>query len=108
MGQELERRIKVREPIKLKVRFRTLSGSTAVEGTGETVNFSSHGILVEAPLHQRPRVGSRLEAIVEWPIRLNGTTLLELIALGPVQRAGTAGFAIKFEKHKIRSPKGRR
>jgi hypothetical protein len=108
VAQEPERRIKVREPIKLKVRFRTLSGAISVEGNGETVNFSSHGILVEAPLHQRPRVGSRLEAVVEWPIRLNGTTLLELTALGTVQRAGTDGFAIKFEKHKLRSPKSHR
>ncbi len=102
---ETERRSKVRDPIKLRVRFRTLGRNHTVEGIGETVDFSSQGIFVTAPLHQRPIVGARLETIVEWPVKLNGTTLLELITLGRVERCGTEGFAVSFKKHKLRPPK---
>jgi hypothetical protein len=102
---ETERRSKVRDPIKLRVRYRTLGRSSSLKGIGETVNFSSQGIFVTAPLHQKPPVGSRLETIVEWPVKLNGTTLLELITLGKVERCGAEGFAVSFNKHKLRTPK---
>jgi len=103
--EETERRSKVRDPIKLRVRYRTLGRNSVVEGIGETVNFSSQGIYVIAPLHQKPTVGARLETIVEWPVKLNGTALLELITLGKVERCGTEGFAVSFKKHKLRTPK---
>ena len=99
-----ERRAKVRDPIKLRVRYRTL-GRTPVNGVGESLNLSSQGIFVAAPHQQKPSVGSRVEAIVEWPIMLNGSSLLELVTLGTVQRTVNDGFAASFGKHKFRTLK---
>jgi hypothetical protein len=97
--EKKERRARTRDPIRLKVRYRTLGRASTVTGVGETINFSSHGILVSA--QHRPGVGARLEAIVEWPIRLNGTTIVELITLGRVERSGPEGFAVSVDKHKF-------
>ncbi len=99
-----DRRAKVRDPIKLRVRYRTL-GRSPVAGVGESINLSSQGIFVLAPHQQKPSVGSRLEAIVEWPIMLNGNSLLELVTLGTVQRTANDGFAASFGKHKFRTLK---
>jgi hypothetical protein len=103
MPQTTERRAKSRDPINLRVRFRTLEGNGAVTGHGETVDFSSHGILVAAPLSQRLSLGSRLETVVEWPIRLQGKTSLELVTIGTVVRSSVDSFAVFFAKHKFRS-----
>jgi hypothetical protein len=102
MRHTTERRAKVRDPINLRVRFRTLGTNGEVTGNGETVDFSSHGILVAAPLSEQPRLGSRLETIVDWPIRLRGTTSLELVTIGTVVRSSEDGFAVFFAKHKFR------
>ena len=99
-----DRRAKVRDPIKLRVRYRTL-GRSPIAGVGESINLSSQGIFVVAPHQQKPSVGARLEAIVEWPIMLNGSSLLELVTLGTVQRTAADGFAASFGKHKFRTLK---
>ena len=102
MRQTTERRAKSRDPINLRVRFRTLEVNGVVTGHGETVDFSSHGILVAAPLSQKLSLGSRLETVVEWPIRLHGKTSLELVTIGTVVRSSVDGFAVFFAKHKFR------
>jgi hypothetical protein len=102
MRQTTERRAKVRDPINLRVRFRTLGMNLEVTGNGETVDFSSHGIFVAAPHTQKLSLGSRLETIVEWPIRLHGQTSLELVTIGTVVRSTVDGFAVFFAKHKFR------
>jgi hypothetical protein len=100
-----ERRSRTRDPIRLRVRYRTLGRAGSITGVGETINFSSHGILISA--QHRLGVGARLEAIVEWPIMLNGTTIVELVTLGRVERAAVDGFAVSLEKHKFQVAKSR-
>lgn len=102
MPQTTERRAKPREPINLKVRFRTLDGIGAVTGNGETLNFSSRGIFVAAQLPKQLGLGARLETVVEWPIMLKGKTSLELVATGTVVRSSAEGFAVLIAKHKFR------
>ena len=99
----VDRRFRARFPIKLGVRFRTL-GRNPVAGEGETVNFSSNGILVAV---QQPevKVGSLLQATVEWPVRLHGTTSLQLVAAGRVVRSVTTGFALTIEHYEFRTAK---
>jgi|ERR1700733_14919887 hypothetical protein len=100
-----ERRSRTRDPIRLRVRYRTLGRAGSVTGVGETINFSSHGILISG--EHRLGVGARLEAIVEWPIMLNGTTIVELVTLGRVERSAAEGFAVSLEKHKFQVVKKR-
>lgn len=97
-----ERRSRVRYPVRLRVRYRTL-GKGALAGVGETVDFSSRGILVEAQLHHKITLGARLEAIVEWPVLLDGSIHLQLVAIGRVVRSGTARFAISLGRHEFRT-----
>jgi hypothetical protein len=77
----------------------------AVAGAGETVDMSSRGMFVAAPLPPRMGVGSRLEAIVEWPILLDGATQLQLVAVGRVTRLGSSGFAVSLGRHEFRTRK---
>lgn len=102
MADTTERRAKARDPINLKVRFRTLDAIGTVTGNGETVNFSSRGMLVAAQLPKQLGLGSRLETVVEWPIMLKAKTSLELVTRGTVVRSSLDGFAVWFARHKFR------
>ena len=99
-----ERRSRSRYPVRLRVRYRTL-GKGPVAGVGETVDFSSRGIMVQAQLHHPIGTGSRIEAIVEWPVLLDGTIHLQLVAVGRVVRSGMSGFAISLGRHEFRTMK---
>jgi hypothetical protein len=97
----IERRSKARYPVKLTVRYRTIGRSNAVNGVGQTFNMSSGGLLVSAE-HEMP-AGSRLEVNVEWPLLLNGTVPLQLVAHGKVVRGGDSEFAICFAQYQFRT-----
>jgi hypothetical protein len=102
---QAERRIKVRYPLDLSVRFRFLSGSPFSAG-GRAVNVSSGGVLVVSkhlvPQHDI-RVGSAVELNFEWPALLNGRIPLQLFAVGRVVRCGTFEFAAVFERYQFRT-----
>jgi hypothetical protein len=96
----------MRYPLRLRVRFRAL-GRPGVSGTGETANLSSQGTFIATGAQQELIVGSRLEAVFEWPILLEGTTALELVMLGRVIRVGEDGFAVSIWRHRFRTAKRR-
>jgi hypothetical protein len=97
----IERRSKVRYPVKLTVRYRTLGRNQHVNGVGETLNMSSGGLLVSA--EHEVCAGLRLEVNVEWPLMLNGTVPLQLVAHGKVVRCGGAMFALSFGQYQFRT-----
>jgi hypothetical protein len=97
----IERRTKARYPVKLTVRYRTIGRSHAVNGVGQTLNMSSGGLLVSAE-HEMP-AGLRLEVNVEWPLLLNGTVPLQLVAHGKVVRGEGSEFAVAFAQYQFRT-----
>ena len=97
----IERRSKARYPVKLTVRYRTIGRSNTVNGVGQTLNMSSGGLLVSAE-HEMP-AGLRLEVNVEWPLLLDGTVPLQLVAHGKVVRGGESEFAIAFAQYQFRT-----
>jgi hypothetical protein len=97
----IERRSKARYPVKLTVRYRTIGRSNTVNGVGQTLNMSSGGLLVSAE-HEMP-AGLRLEVNVEWPLLLDGTVPLQLVAHGKVVRGGESEFAISFAQYQFRT-----
>jgi hypothetical protein len=101
-----ERRAKIRYPIELPLRYQTLRSGDA-RGIGTTIDFSSQGLLISAAPSQIPYQGSRVDVVVEWPVRLEGKTSLQLIVQGKVVRGGPASFAILFERHEFRTMKSR-
>jgi hypothetical protein len=101
-----ERRAKTRYPIELPLRYQTLRSSSA-GGIGMSVNFSSHGLLISAASAQIPARGSRVDVVVEWPVRLGGKTPLQFVISGQVVRSETANFAILFEGYEFRTMKRR-
>jgi hypothetical protein len=74
-------------------------------GTGETVDFSSHGFLVATMPEFVPVEGTRVRAVVEWPVLLNGTAPLQFVVSGRVVRSEITRFAVSFDRHEFRTMK---
>jgi len=97
----LERRSKMRYPVSLKVKYRTVGRSNRISGVGRTLNMSSGGLLIAAD--QRTEVGAKVELNVEWPSLLDGSIPLQLVAVGRVVRCLESGFALSFTQYQFRT-----
>jgi hypothetical protein len=100
----LERRSKARFPLRLSVRFRTLSGAPSLVGVGKTVNMSSCGLLISSD-EARFRAGAKLQVTVDWPFLLHGITPLQLIVSCRVTRCLPEEFAVKMDHYLFRTKK---
>jgi hypothetical protein len=99
-----ERRSKVRHPLMLAARYRTL-GREFQSGEGQAVNLSSGAALV-ASQHELS-VGVELEGRMEWPSLLDGWTPFQIVAVGRVVRRGASGFALCFGRYEFRTRRGK-
>ena len=97
----LERRSRVRFPIELRVRFRTVGESYPVSGVGWVVNMSSGGVLVACEDEVTP--GSELELYIDWPILLHDRVPIQLVGVGPVVRRELFGFAVGLERYHFKT-----
>jgi hypothetical protein len=96
-----ERRVKSRYPLLLNVRYQTMGSDGPVAGVGQTVNVSSGGMLLACATSIAE--GTRLKTFIEWPSLLNGTTPLQLIAVGTVIRCAAIGVSVVFESYQFRT-----
>ena len=101
----MERRSKARFPLRLGVRYRTLSGAPAQGGTGRTVNMSSCGLLIAPEAEAAIRTGARLQLTVEWPFLLHGSTPLQLIVYCRVTRCQPEEFAVEMDQYQFKTKK---
>src|ERR1700733_9484505 len=99
-----DRRSKSRFPLRLTVRYRTLSGGPALIGEGRTVNMSSRGLLI-ASEEAKVNAGSRLQLTVDWPSLLHGITPLQLIVSCRVTRCLKEEFAVEMDQYQFRTKK---
>ena len=97
----LERRSKIRYPVALNVRYRTMGKTHRISGIGRTINMSSDGLLIATD--QRTDVGARIELNIEWPSMLDGQIPLQLVATGKVVRCLAFGFAFSFTQYQFRT-----
>ncbi len=67
------------------------------------MNLSSSGALITS--QQAISLGAQIELFVDWPILLDGTTPLQLVAGGRVVRADANFFALSFERYELRPAK---
>src|ERR1700675_2953972 len=88
----LERRLRVRFPLELLVRYRTLDRPRPLTGRGWIINMSSGGVLVAA--QNEIGAGIAVELSIEWPFLLDGRVPLQLVAAGRVVRCDTSSFAL--------------
>src|SRR4051794_11678649 len=81
-----ERRCKRRYPIELPVQYKIMKNYLVMDtGTGTSLDLSSGGIAfsTDTPL----KVGSYLELSISWPVLLNESCPLKLVASGRVVRS---------------------
>jgi hypothetical protein len=100
----IERRTKIRFPMIEVARYKSRQGRrNLVAGIGQTVNFSSSGALLRV---QHPiEVGDPLDMALEWPVLLDGTVHMQLLAHGQVVRTEPGCIAIEFEWYQFRTRK---
>lgn len=102
-----ERRLRLRFPLDLRVRFQCCAAGAPLSGAGLAVNVSSGGVFVAS--NHPVTVGVLVEMSIEWPSMLDGTIPLQLVAVGRVLRRGVAHFAASFDRQEfrtLRSPSG--
>src|SRR6266536_3271302 len=97
-----DRRVKRRYPINLPVQYKIMKNYLVTgTGTGSSLDLSSGGISFSStePL----RVGSYLELSVSWPVLLNQSCPLKLVASGRVVRSDYNCTAIRLDRYEFRT-----
>ena len=101
----VERRSKVRFPLELRVRYRSLVRRCPVAGTGVVMNISRSGVLVSCE-HELSD-GMRIELHIEWPSLLDGRVPLQVVTVGKVVRCEASSFAVVLARYQFRTTKKR-
>jgi len=99
----LERRSKVRFPLELHVRYRSLARRFPAMGTGVVMNISRSGVLVSSE-HEISE-GMPIELNIEWPSLLDGRVPLQVVTVGRVVRCEKSRFAVVLARYQFRTTK---
>jgi hypothetical protein len=102
-SEVLERRSKVRFPLELRVRYRSLARRHPVAGTGVVMNMSRSGVLVSS--EHAISEGARVELNIEWPSLLDGRVPLQVVTVGRVVRCEPSSFAVVLARYQFRTTK---
>jgi hypothetical protein len=98
----IERREKVRFPLHRELRYKLLEDDTIVaSGCGETLDVSSGGVSMS--LDQPLTMGAFVELSVSWPVLLDQTCPMRLIAFGRVVRIEGKRAACTIDKYEFRT-----
>jgi hypothetical protein len=101
-GESPERRAHARFNLALEMSYSVLEGGRRGEtSASRTIDLSSSGLRFASP--QPLPVGLRLQVAIDWPVRLDGRTALQLIATGYVVRSSSAEAALKLEWHTFKT-----
>jgi DNA-binding NarL/FixJ family response regulator len=97
-----ERRTNARFPCRLAITWRTLEQPLKTgEGTSETLNISSKGILFTTA--EQLQLGQLIQVSLDWPARLGNEVPLKLVAEGRVLRNTNGKTAISIERYEFRT-----
>ena len=97
-----DRRSKRRYPLELPVQFKIMKNYLVTgTGTGNSLDLSSGGIAfsTSTPL----KIGSYLELSISWPVLLNQSCPLKLVASGRVVRSDQRCTAISLDRYEFRT-----
>ena len=96
-----ERRRSLRFLLECELHYKTANRrSRIVTGKGKTLNISSSGILFSSE-HNFPLL-TELEVSVSWPVPLNKTVPLNLVARGRVVRCSEGQLALQIAQYEFR------
>jgi hypothetical protein len=104
----LDRRSKRRFPLRMGMWYRPTGLSLSVGWTaGECLNLSSTGLLFSSPTVVLPRQsvvlpGQRIEALIDWPARLNNRRRLRLALEGVIVRSADEKTAMRVDRYEFR------
>ena len=97
-----DRRSRCRFNLDLKVSYRVISWHQVCDGgIGQTIDISSKGVAFTS--ERALKAGTIIELSVSWPVLLDKTCLLQLVATGPVVRSSDAVTAIGIERYEFRT-----
>jgi hypothetical protein len=100
--QATDRRKKKRFPIRREMRYKVLNEGTIVDsGTGQTLNVSSGGIAFSVD-HELPP-GAFIELSISWPVLLDDTCPMRMIAFGRVLRSSNRKSVCTLDKYEFRT-----
>jgi len=102
-SEVLERRSKVRFPLELRVKYRSLARRCPATGTGLVTNMSRSGVLISC--EHGISEGVRVELSIEWPSLLDGRVALQVVTVGRVVRCEASGFAVEMARYQFRTTK---
>lgn len=91
-----------RYELQLDLKWKLIRRRRVLEtGTGQTVDFSSGGILFDAgrPLPE----GLNVELAISWPVLLHNVAPMQLIATGKIVRGIGRQVAIQTTQHEFRT-----
>lgn len=101
-SKEAERRTNARFDCHLAVSYQSLENPlVSGQGTSETLNISSKGILFRANEALEP--GQLIQVSVDWPARLENQIHLKLVAEGRIVRNVKGIAAMTIEKYEFRT-----
>ena len=97
-----DRRSDRRYDLRLDVRWKLIRRRRILEtGTGETLDFSSGGVLFQT---DRPMpVGLTVELSISWPVLLHNTAPLQLVVTGKIVRSTGNRTALRMIQHEFRT-----
>ena len=97
-----DRRSHARFPCRMAISWRTLEQPLKTgEGSSETVNISSKGILFATG--EQFELGQLLQVSLDWPARLGNEVPLKLVAEGRVLRNSHGKTAMSIERYEFRT-----
>ena len=102
-NSNVERRSHARIPIQEELRYRVVDhGDSSPDGYGTTVDMSRCGICFQTT-GTPPSEGRLLEVSVNWPVKLEDTCLLKLVAVGRVVRSSGQVAVLGIDKYEFRT-----
>jgi len=95
-----ERRCQFRYPVGVELFYKlTRNGTILDQGSGRTVDFSGAGLLFQSD--RKLPTGIELELLIDWPVRLDGATVLHAAVSGRVVRSTAEGTAVTIRRFRF-------
>src|SRR5579872_3598224 len=96
-----DRRTDRRYDLRLDLKWKLIRRRRILEsGTGETVDFSSGGVLFQTD--RSMPVGLNVELSISWPVLLHNVAQLQLVVSGRIVRSHGMRTAIQMSQHEFR------